>query len=71
VIRGYVASGTPLTLIMTDIDNGETGENANYRVAGFVVVKLLGYSFQGNKSDRWILFEFVEWGSACPLAEES
>lgn len=71
VIRGYVTSGTPVTLIMTDLDNGETGENANYRVAGFVVVKLLGYSFQGSKPERWILFEFVDWGSACPLAEES
>jgi hypothetical protein len=69
VIQGYVTSGTPVTLIMTDLDNGETGENANYRVAGFLVVKLLGYSFQGSKSSRWILFEFVDWGSVCPLAE--
>ena len=68
VIRGYVASGTPITLIMTDISNGLTGENANYRVAGFIIVKLLGYSFQGSGSDRWILFEFVDWGKACPVA---
>lgn len=66
VIRGYVASGTPITLLMTDLNNGLTGKNANYRVAGYIVVKLLGYSFQGSAADRWILFEFVDWGSACP-----
>lgn len=70
VIRGYVTSGTPVTLIMTDISNGLTGENANYRVAGFITVKLLGYSFQGSQPNRWILFEFVDWGDACPVAEE-
>jgi len=69
VIRGYVASGTPVMLVMTDATNGETGENANYRVAGFVIVRLLGYSFQGSQSDRWILFEFVDWGDVCPVAE--
>jgi hypothetical protein len=71
IIRGYVASGTPVMLLMTDINNGLSGENASYRVAGFIVVRLLGYSFQGSQSDRWILFEFVDWGTACPLAKES
>jgi hypothetical protein len=70
VVRGYVASGTPVTLIMTDITNGRSGDNANYRVAGFIVVRIVGYSFQGSESDRWILFEFVDWGAACPVVEE-
>jgi len=71
VIRGYVNSETPITIVMTDLQNGKSGSNANYRVAGFLVVKLLGYSFQGSQADRWIMFEFVEWGSPCRLAEES
>ena len=70
VVRGYVSTGTPVTLIMTDLSNGLTGANANYRVAGFIVVRLIGYSFQGSQADRWILFEFVDWGDSCPSAEE-
>ncbi len=65
IIQGYVNSGTPVTIIITDQWNGRTGSNANYRVAGFVVVKIIGYSFQGPPADKWILFEFVNWGSVC------
>ena len=68
IIQGYINSGTPVTIIVTDQTNGRTGSNANYRVAGFVVVKIIGYSFQGPNSDKWILFEFVEWGKECKAA---
>lgn len=71
VIRGYVASETPITIVMTDLQNGNSGSNANYRVAGFIVVKLLGYSFQGSQADRWIMFEFLDWGSPCKVGEGS
>ncbi len=69
IIRGYVNSQTPITIIIYDQTNGLTGENANYRVAGFVIAKIIGYSFQGSNSDKWILFEFVDWGSVC-VSEE-
>lgn len=69
LIQGYINSGTPVTIIVTDQTNGRTGSNANYRVAGFVVVKIIGYSFQGSPSDKWILFEFVEWGKECKSPE--
>jgi hypothetical protein len=65
LINGYVNSGRPVTIIMYDITNGLTGSNAAYRVSGFVIAKLIGYSFQG--SNKFIVFEFVDWGSACTL----
>ncbi len=65
IIEGYVNSGTPVTLIVTDQTNGSTGSNANYRVAGFVIVKIIGFSFQGSNADKWIMFEFVDWGAEC------
>ena len=65
IIRGYINSGTPVTIIMTDQTNGQTGENANYRVAGFVIARILGYSFQGSGAEKWILFEFIDWGKVC------
>jgi hypothetical protein len=65
IIEGYINSGTPVTLIVTDGYNGSTGSNANYRVAGFAIVKILGYSFQGSGADRWLIFEFVDWGAEC------
>jgi hypothetical protein len=65
LINGYVNSGRPVTLIMYDKTNGLTGGNAAYRVSGFVITKLIGYSFQGD--NKFIVFEFVDWGSACTL----
>jgi hypothetical protein len=65
IIRGYIDSQTPVTLIMYDETDGETGSNADYRVRGFVIVKLIGYSFQGANEEKWIMFEFVAWGSEC------
>jgi hypothetical protein len=65
IIQGYVNSGTPVTIIITDQTNGLTGSNANYRVAGFVSVEIVGYSFQGPPDSKWILFKFVEWGKEC------
>jgi hypothetical protein len=65
IIRDYIDKQTPLSLIYFDENNGESGANANYRVRGFLVVKFIGYSFQGSNPDKWIMFEFVNWGSEC------
>jgi hypothetical protein len=69
IINGYVNTDTPIQLIVTGATNGKTGENANYRVDGFLIARLVGYSFQGNPASRWILFEFVDWGQGCSVAE--
>jgi Flp pilus assembly protein TadG len=65
LIDGYIDSGLPVTLIVYDITNGKTGENANYRVAGFIKVRLVGYSFQGNNDSKWIVFETIGWANEC------
>jgi hypothetical protein len=64
-IEGYVRDQIPVSLIVFDENNGESGANANYRVRGIIVVKFIGYSFRGQTEERWILFEFVGWGSEC------
>ena len=65
IIEGYIDSQTPVTLVMYDETDGQTGSNADYRVRGFVIAKIVGYSFQGAPADKWIMFEFVGWGSQC------
>ncbi|MCI0397756.1 MAG: pilus assembly protein [Chloroflexi bacterium] len=56
----------PITLVVFDaVDSG--GANALYRLWDFVVVKLIGFSFQGN--EKWIIFEFVSWGAPCIFEE--
>lgn len=65
LIRGYVDSQQPIAVVLFDETNGLSGNNASYRVRGFVVVKLIGYSFQGSNPNKWIMFEFINWGSKC------
>jgi hypothetical protein len=69
IIQDYIDTETPVTLLVTDMTNGEGGSNANYRIVGFVTVKLLGYSFQGNNDSKWIVFEVVGWQEACESDE--
>lgn len=69
IIQDYIERGVPVTLLVTDMTNGETGSNANFRIAGFITVKLLGYSFQGNNDSKWIVFEVVGWQEACESDE--
>jgi hypothetical protein len=58
----YVRAGMTGNLIVYD-DYIGSGSGGLYRVAAFVKVKLLAYSFGGN--DKWIMFEFIEWAPAC------
>ncbi|HSM58635.1 MAG TPA: TadE/TadG family type IV pilus assembly protein [Candidatus Sulfomarinibacteraceae bacterium] len=69
IIQDYVDNEEPVTLIVYDATNGKTGSNANYRVARFVKVRILGYSFQGSNENKWILFEFVDWAGECTKIE--
>jgi hypothetical protein len=62
VTEYYVRRQMTGTLVVYDEYLG-TGSGGLYRVAGFVKVKLLAYSFGGN--DKWILFEFLGWADAC------
>jgi hypothetical protein len=50
-------------LIIYDFNNGETGENLNYHVWDFAKVKILGWKF--TATEKWLIFEFVNWGVDC------
>ncbi|MFW5941255.1 MAG: TadE/TadG family type IV pilus assembly protein [Chloroflexota bacterium] len=65
VIRDYVEKQQPVTLLVYDITNGQTGQNRTYRVAGFVEVVLQGYVTSGSPSERGIIFEFVRFANEC------
>ena len=64
-IEFYVDREMPITLVVFDKTNGRTGSNATYRVGAFAIARILGFSLQGN--DKFLVFEFVDWGSACVL----
>ena len=65
VDQGGAGGPLPVTIIVFDTTNTLPGGNSNYHVVGFITVNLLGYSFQGNNDDKWIVFEYLEWGSPC------
>lgn len=62
LIENYFREKVPATLIVYD-RFVLSGSNAVYRVAGFVKVNMLGYRFTAN--DKWIIFEFLNWGETC------
>jgi hypothetical protein len=62
VISTYITNGRPSILLLYDNQLG-TGDNLRYRVAGFVVAKILGISF--TSSDKYLAFEFVSFASEC------
>lgn len=61
-----------VSLVLFDERNEDSGSNLNYRVAGFVMARMLGYSFggaQGQSSNlydgKWILFELLGPATQC------
>jgi hypothetical protein len=69
-IRWYVDQGgggkpQPVTIIVFDTTNALNGSKYDYHAVGFVTVNLVGFSFQGPTGTKWIIFEFLNWGSEC------
>jgi len=73
----------PVVLILFDAANDDSGSNTNYRVAGFVSARMLGYSFGSTntcKADdldcvfyggKWIVFELLGPADRCYNPEDS
>lgn len=57
-------SGRTLRLLVWD-DAEQQGNNGRYKIIGFIVVKLHGYSLSQNEGGSWILVEFVRWDTSC------
>jgi hypothetical protein len=60
--EAYIDNGTPVMLIVYHNATG-TGSNLRYQVHSFVKARLVGYSFSG--SNKWILFQFLDWTDSC------
>jgi hypothetical protein len=67
----YIDDRTHVNILVFDQVNTEIddvnggGENLLYRAFDFITVRLVGYSFGGNDSEKWILFEFISRGINC------
>lgn len=59
-LNGHISLDRTLRLIVWD-DSRQQGSNGAYRISGFAVFRLRGYSLQGG----WILAEFVRWDTSC------
>ncbi|MCA9933538.1 MAG: pilus assembly protein [Anaerolineales bacterium] len=59
-LNGHIDLDRQIRLIIWD-DATDTGSNGKYRIYGFAVFKLHGYSLQHG----WILAEFIRWDTSC------
>ncbi len=58
-------SGRTLRLIVWDEGEGN-GNDAIYRISGFIIVKIHGYYLPNGGGDgSWILAEFIRWDNSC------
>jgi len=60
-LNAHIDVGRILRLPVWDITDGGTATSGRYRVSGFAIFRLVGYSM----GDHWILVEFVEWDNTC------
>ncbi len=60
LLNQHITRGRQLRLIVWDDSTG-TGSNGRYRIYGFAVFKVRGYSLQHG----WILAEFMRWDTSC------
>ncbi|MCP4429124.1 MAG: pilus assembly protein [Chloroflexi bacterium] len=56
--------GRTIRLIVWD-ESEEQGNNGRYRISGFILVKLHGYSLNQGHGGSWILAEFIRWDESC------
>lgn len=68
ILEELAKSRKPIQIVVYDETEG-TGAGYNYKIAGFVVVKVVGY--RTTKSDKRILIEFVRWGNDCTAPEDN
>ncbi len=64
VLNGHITADRQLRLIVWDTTNGQTGVNGWYKVAGFAIFRLHGYSLDQSQGS-WILAEFIRWDDSC------
>ena len=53
-----------LRLIVWDTSEAQ-GNNGLYRISGFAIFRLIGYSLQQGNGGSWILGEFIRWDESC------
>jgi hypothetical protein len=63
-IRDLIDNGRPVRIIVYDLVEGG-GTNRIYRVAGFVLVRMIGYKFGGQLETRKVGVQFIRWEDSC------
>jgi hypothetical protein len=63
-IRDLIDNGRPVRIIVYDLEEGG-GSNRIFRVAGFVLVRMVGYKFGGQQETRKVGVEFIRWEDSC------
>lgn len=61
VLEDHIRLDRTLRVIVWNESNGQGGSNGRYRISGFAIFRLVGYSTSGN----WILAEFIRWDTSC------
>jgi hypothetical protein len=71
-LQDAIIKSKVVPLVVFDQRSEETGSKVSYRVAAFVIARILGYSFggsQGNSSNlyggKWIVFEMMGRADVC------
>ena len=63
-IDALIINQRPVRFIVHDLVEGG-GSSRIYRVAGFAVVRVIGYNFQANPETKKIGVEFIRWENSC------
>ncbi|MCP4429245.1 MAG: hypothetical protein GY803_32580, partial [Chloroflexi bacterium] len=58
------AEGRTLRLLIWD-ESAEQGNNGHYRISGFGLFQLHGYSMSQGGGGSWLLLEFIGWDTSC------
>lgn len=46
-------------------ESSQQGGNGMYRITGFAIFRLIGYSLSQGQGGSWILAEFIRWDDSC------
>ncbi|HEX6387532.1 MAG TPA: hypothetical protein VF177_22925 [Anaerolineae bacterium] len=69
-LNAHIDLGRTLRLLVWDSAQG-SGSSSQFRIAGFAVFRLHGYSLNQGTGGSWLLLEFISWDTSCgqPAAE--
>jgi len=68
-LQDHIQRNRNLRLLYYSYDEGGTnglgGANAQYRIKGFVIMRLIAYQLNAGQGGPWIMAEFIRWDNSC------